>query len=596
MDLEAHLNTAKHISNVRGASSVKINTLFAKQESHISASVSAAEGAIAFHTVKHHQSFKSMDCTSKLQKELFKDSNVAKQISCARTKTEAIINSVLSPYAIDVTVELIGGISCFGVATDGSNHGSVKIFPILVQYFDVKSGGRGIQTKVVELKSTPNERAETIASYIADTLKCRGIHDKCVAYAGDNTNTNFGGIGRGTGNNVFTHLKTKLNKSLVGVGCPAHVLHNCVQHGVDVGLAVDVDAIIQKIFNYFSIYTVRTESLKEFCEFAEIQYRQLLGHSKTRWLSLFPCVTRLIEMYPALKSYFLSQEQIPKCLKTFFEDELSEARLWFVHSLMSVFHHNIQALEREQSSLVEIMSILENTFNVIKERNNSNFKSLKVKEILRNKREQGYAAECEEFNTEISLVYESTMQYLQKWMVQYKDFSVFKWMKLDGIPTWEEVEQTLIFLNETTTVKIDDVKCFDQFANFREFCKTIISGGKENITNTNDIWCRYFNANTLALHSELLKIAEYFFAIPSHNGCVERLFSLMNSQWTKERNRLSVESVKGILTVQYNFKHLTCSQFYNCLLGNKALLEQIRSSKKYERNPVSETELCDDSD
>jgi hypothetical protein len=45
---------------------------------------------------------------------------------------------------------------------------------------------------------------------------------------------------------------------------------------------------------------------------------------------------------------------------------------------------------------------------------------------------------------------------------------------------------------------------------------------------------------TLALKqecfSELLIIAEFFLAIPSHNANTERVFSLMKSQWTKERN------------------------------------------------------------
>jgi hypothetical protein len=49
---------------------------------------------------------------------------------------------------------------------------------------------------------------------------------------------------------------------------------------------------------------------------------------------------------------------------------------------------------------------------------------------------------------------------------------------------------------------------------------------------------------------ELLKIAQFFFAIPVNNASVDRLFSLMGMHWTKERNRLHAESVKGIVLVQ----------------------------------------------
>lgn len=31
----------------------------------------------------------------------------------------------------------------------------------------------------------------------------------------------------------FCHLKTSVNSKLIGVGCPAHVFHNCIQNGVD---------------------------------------------------------------------------------------------------------------------------------------------------------------------------------------------------------------------------------------------------------------------------------------------------------------------------------------------------------------------------
>ncbi|CAL1548449.1 unnamed protein product [Lymnaea stagnalis] len=50
--------------------------------------------------------------------------------------------------------------------------------------------------------------------------------------------------------------------SEVSVGCPAHVLHNCIQHGADL-MQIDVETIVLMIFNHFSMYTVRTETLNE---------------------------------------------------------------------------------------------------------------------------------------------------------------------------------------------------------------------------------------------------------------------------------------------------------------------------------------------
>lgn len=74
-------------------------------------------------------------------------------------------------------------------------------------------------------------------------------------------------------------------------------------------------------------------------------------------------------------------------------------------------------------------------------------------------------------------------------------------------------------------------------------------------------WTKYFEKGkkSIACCLELLKIAKFFFALPSHNAMVERIFSLMQRQWTKERNQLSVESLRGILLVQYNFKDTSCN-------------------------------------
>lgn len=112
-------------------------------------------------------------------------------------------------------------------------------------------------------------------------------------------------------------MKNNLNQELVDIGCPAHILHNSIHHGVDQLDNIDIDSIVLKIFNYFSIYTVRTEKLKEFCDFVNINYRNLLYHSKTRWLSLFPAINRILQMYPSLKSLFYQKNSLQKLSKAF---------------------------------------------------------------------------------------------------------------------------------------------------------------------------------------------------------------------------------------------------------------------------------------
>lgn len=56
------------------------------------------------------------------------------------------------------------------------------------------------------------------------------------------------------------------------------------------------------MYSYFYIYTIKIEELKDLCMFVKIQYKAILGYSKTRWFSLMPSIEINLELYPALKS------------------------------------------------------------------------------------------------------------------------------------------------------------------------------------------------------------------------------------------------------------------------------------------------------
>ena len=54
------------------------------------------------------------------------------------------------------------------VATDNSNHKSTKLFPIVIQFFDWKNGG--LQSKLLKVKTSKNEKFLTIAYEVKETL------------------------------------------------------------------------------------------------------------------------------------------------------------------------------------------------------------------------------------------------------------------------------------------------------------------------------------------------------------------------------------------------------------------------------------------
>ena len=213
-----------------------------------------------------------------------------------------------------------------------------------------------MQSKLIEFTNTANETADTIASYVKDTVEKSMLLKKCVAFTGYNCNTTFGGLRRNEqGNNVFAKLK-KMLKPVIDWGWLFSTRFEQLYGGERMN--IDIENNISEIYQYFSIYTVRTEQLKEYCEFANCEYKRLLSHSKTRWLFLFPGILGLLEMFSPMKSYFLSREHPPIVIKRFFENEMSKLYLWHMHSLMSVFHGRIQVVESENNSVAEVLKNL----------------------------------------------------------------------------------------------------------------------------------------------------------------------------------------------------------------------------------------------
>lgn len=104
-----------------------------------------------------------------------------------------------------------------------------------------------------------------------------------------------------------------------------------------------------------------------------IEYRELLKHSKTRRMSLFPCVNRILQTFPALKSYLLSLDSCHILLKQFFESVISEALLYFIRFRIYIFQEKRKEVEKQK-----------NLKDMLTQRSENNFLPLKVKAILQN--------------------------------------------------------------------------------------------------------------------------------------------------------------------------------------------------------------------
>lgn len=119
------------------------------------------------------------------------------------------------------------------------------------------------------------------------------------------------------------------------------------------------------IYFWFEHSTKRKNELRSFCDFCDQQYRKVIKHVSTRWLSLEIAIERCLKQYPSLKSYFLSNNE-PQArfnrLHVAFEDPMTELHLLFFQSVLPIFTNANKFLQREEPLIYLLRSHLMSLF------------------------------------------------------------------------------------------------------------------------------------------------------------------------------------------------------------------------------------------
>ena len=178
----------------------------------------------------------------------------------------------------------------------------------------------------------------------------------------------------------------------------------------------------------------RRETLKEFHIFVETEFHEILRHVPTRWLSLHPCIERILLSWKALSSYFLSRpaECSKQLLKLLMIDNestkiprLIEMYLIFSQHVMEIFKLAVQELEKNETSTADVFIILTNLRNRLKSRCDEEFFGYDIHQLLANVG----AAEAQEVTKDFRLFLNSAITYLEKKLTLRK-FNIWKIIKI----------------------------------------------------------------------------------------------------------------------------------------------------------------------
>ena len=116
----------------------------------------------------------------------------------------------------------------------------------------------------------------------------------CTSVGVDNTSVNIG---------VRNSLKTRIlqrNPAVFFNGCPCHIIHNAAQRAGEafsVACGFDIEELVVDLYYWFDKSTKRNNELRSYCMFCDQEYRTIIKHVSTRWLSLEIAVDRTLRQF-----------------------------------------------------------------------------------------------------------------------------------------------------------------------------------------------------------------------------------------------------------------------------------------------------------
>lgn len=373
----------------------------------------------------------------------------------------------------------------------------------------------------------------------------------------------------------------------------------------------DIDKLLRNIYSYFAVSASRINSYRTIAarhsglqpqsdeidqEINDMQFKfaDALKPVKTRWCSLRPAVDRLIKMWDAFVEYFQNEvsaggpnkklETIGRFIANTDTGLRVKLILHFVAAVLPIFEWAEQVFQKEESSILDVYPVLKLIqTQLIDIRTNGVELDQKAVDIFN----QLTPNTRNRFQILFDVAIRKSIDYLAKWG------------ELDGRAGHREMLHRtfrLVTPLSPTTVEIPT------FANLRAIVGEIV-----NIPNLNldalqrdcdrmqNMRPRLVALNLTSLPitqrwiavlkeiemPEMRKVIAYILSIPASSAAAERIFSLMNSRFRKERSGLKPQHLSNELFIKQNMRHISFQKFAGFISKKKDLLAGVQSSADY---------------
>ncbi|XP_017464541.1 PREDICTED: uncharacterized protein LOC108357960 isoform X2 [Rhagoletis zephyria] len=530
--------------------------------------------------VASHTSIRIIDHLTQLQKNVFQDSLIAKNMQLRRTKCGGVIKNVLYPYFKNILMEDIGK-NKFSLIIDESTDISVKKYlSIVIRYYSANNGS--IVNTFLKLQHLTDCTATGIVGAVENVLREYRLSFKNMVELGTDNASVMVGVNRG----VIARVKER-NPFITLVPCVCHSIQIAVSTATKC-LPNDVEFMVGETYNWFSKSSSRQkhyESIFRAINDDTIPLK-ITRACDTRWLSIEPAIKRIVDQWVELKCHFgiaaISEScHKAKILSDMFND-INLAYLKFLKPILSevqkvnkLFESNGADPTKLFSELVRLITSLCNnivchfetfdplTSNIEKYLTPFPYYHYSFEEHIRIKKE----------NNTLNDNIEKTIR------ITCRDFILKLVYQLrQRLPQNIETLRKLEFLSAENSLKIVKQDMFKYFSdlkvryseteieNIELQWKNICSYPWKNVNNTLDFWSevrQFRNAVGENPFNELTDFVYCLLLLPLSNAEVERTFSAMNIVKTKHRNKMSFAMLNAILAIRYGLKNVQkcCNDF-----------------------------------
>lgn len=531
--------------------------------SNLNKDIKTAEIRLAMFISEHNIALRTSDHLVSLFKSICPESNVVKSLTCNRTKATAITTNVIGLHEFEDLIRRMKTQSFSILIDESTDKSSTKHLAVVSRM--VHNPSFNVRDEFVKLIEVSDASAKGVYDAIIHFFNSHDIPYKqnLAGFASDGANVMFG-----SKHSVKSLLEHDVPHLFV-IKCLCHSLALCASYACE-KLPNDVENLVHEVYNYMKFSSKRQNHFQEFQEFLNIKPYKLLQPSQTRWLALQACVKRMVDIYKPIKLFFQVEYLLDNKATTIYHklnNPVNEFYLHFLNFILPVLTNINIEFQSQNPKIHCIYSSMERTFKTILEcymnydyikntatpqiqyRNPSHFLSLdKIylgahcmaelsKDVLSKQNKDIFLTNCLNFLVECSHQFYKRFPFNSKYVQSLKHLGFLDPKNMDDIisisPAASEFQSLLnLDLNELDSewriLRHTDVKKCDDVVDFWRSVKLLKKGNDQD------------------MFPNLNKLVTFLFTLPHSSAATERIFSAINLNKTKSRNRLSTDILSGL--------------------------------------------------